>query len=393
MDGWDAEIGGKLPLPKGPEVRLFAGYYDYDNPLGADFPGAKGRLEVKTGSWLALDVEVFEDEELNDTNYFVGFRLQVPLSGGLGWQDVKEGLFSNRHRDLDQRMRPEMVIRDVRVHTEDSDWQEDLARRQVIRSVSEKRSTKRVVLADHITFVDGDTSGPEDGTNEQPYSTIQAGVDEAGANKTIFVYEAGGTAAGKPGPADGGGIYDEQVKLKDGQPLTSSVSWSSHGSGTYATKNRPVIRPTTVTREGTDGDSLTIENNSITAAGRRARGVWVEAYGSENLSLTIASNTISTSQSYARGIWIDGRNSDNLSSTTTNNTITTNAANADGMRFAGTPTTAITNSVTGNNLSINGALWGIEIRNDTHNSFSIPDLENNNDFDLGATALGRVRKY
>ncbi len=409
MDGWDAEIGGKLPLPKGPEIRLFAGYYDYDNPLGDDFSGGKGRLEVKTGSWLALDAEVYEDEALNDTSYFVGFRLQLPLTSDLNWQGLKDGLFSSQHRDLDQRMRSEMVARDVRVQTGESSWQEDLTRRQVQRRVSEKRSTIRVVLADHITFVDGDTSGVEDGTNERPYKKIQDGVDNAGANNTIFVYETGGTATGRPGAADGGSAYDEQVVLQEGQTLTSTVSWTSHGGGSYQTKQRPIIKPTAVNREesivrngntfsfapvvsmaadatvrrmaidateptfaayntdtyhvtsgifsnrgDTDGDSLLIENNTITASGRRTRGIWIDGYGAKNLSSTIVDNHISTGSRYTRGIWLEGGNSDNLSSTITKNTINTVGSIGTGIHIAIDDSTGLSSLVAENRISTTG---------------------------------------
>ncbi len=266
MDGWDAELGFKIPTGKGPEVRLYGGYYDYDNPLGDDLSGLKGRLELKTGKYFTLDAEVFEDEELNDSNYFVGFRLQVPLSGDLNWQKFKQGLFTTHHPGLDERMRSEMVMRDVRVQTQESDWQENEEKRQVdiAKSVSRHTTTstkttsssetigkpgetEKVKVADHITFVDGDTSGDEDGTNERPYKKIQDGVDNAGDNNTIFVYEAGGTATGKPGPGDGGGTYDEQVVLQEGQTLTSTVSWTSHGGGSYQTQNRPIVKPTEVT--------------------------------------------------------------------------------------------------------------------------------------------------
>ncbi len=251
LDGWDTEIGCKLPFPVGPEVRLFAGYYDYDNPLGEDLSGGRGRIEVRTGSWLTLDAEVFEDKELNDSDYFVGFRLQIPLSADLSWEGVKAGLLSTRHRDLDERMRGEMVVRDVRVQTKESDWQENRDRRLVTVSQVEKRRKERLLLADHITFVDGDNSrNGQDGTNENPYDTIQEGVDQAGENKTIFVYEKGGTVS-RPSPDDGGSSYDEQVVLQEGQTLTSTISWTTHGGGVYQTERRPVIRPTRVRVEKT----------------------------------------------------------------------------------------------------------------------------------------------
>ncbi len=379
MDGWDAEIGGKLPLPKGPEIRLFAGYYDYDNTLGDDFSGGKGRLEVRTGSWLSLDAEVFEDKDFNDTNYFVGFRLQVPLSSALSWQGLKEGLFSSQHRDLDRRMRSEMVVRDVRIQTEDSDWQEDLTRRQVQHRVSEKRSASRIVLADHITFVDGDTSGPADGTNERPYKKIQDGVDNAGVNNIIFVYETGGTATGKPVAGDGGGAYDEQVVLQEGQTLTSTVSWSDNGGGSYQTKQRPMIRPTAVTNEEETGISegntyfaapvismaadATVRRMAVdaTAPGfvtyhtdwyHRTPGIYSDQRGADNTGLAIEESTIVASGDEAYGIYINADHSTGFTSTIANNSITTSGYRAAGISIAGSYSTGLASTIADNSIIV-----------------------------------------
>ncbi|MDO5674932.1 MAG: inverse autotransporter beta domain-containing protein [bacterium] len=261
MDGWDTELGFKLPLPIGPEVRLFGGYYSYDNPFGDDVDGLKARLEIKTGPYLALDAEVFEDETLNGSNFFVGARLQIPLSRDLSWSKFVDGLVSMDHRSLDERMRSEMVQRDVRVQTKDSDWQEDASKRMVQKDtqVDERSSSTQrrqtIDLAKNITFVDKDnaTDTSQDGTNEHPYGDerggIQKAVDNAGENTTIFVYEAGGQVNGiSRDSSDVGGVYDEQVVMKPGQTITSEITFSGHPTQTsYATVNRPLIKPSTIT--------------------------------------------------------------------------------------------------------------------------------------------------
>ncbi len=400
MDGWDAEIGGKLPLPKGPEIRLFAGYYDYDNTLGDDFSGGKGRLEVKTGSWLSLDAEVFEDEDFNDTSYFVGFRLQVPLSSALSWQGLKEGLFSGQHRDLDRRMRSEMVVRDVRVQTEDSDWQEDLSRRQVKSSVSEKKTKERVVLADHITFVDGDTSGPEDGTNENPYSSIQAGVDNAGANNTIFVYETGGTATGKPGAGDGGGFYDEQVVLQEGQTLTSTVSWTSHGGGSYQTTNLPIIRPTTEPGSGWQTYTFGVWNTTAPVVAMAAEttvrrmavdtigltgfgpdwgatsGLYANINDSQNAGLRAEENQITTNQYGSIGIVFDTNVAQGSHIDLRANSIVTSGEIADAIVVDALSSNAVTLNISGGEITTEGPdVWGISLYADNSKAitFNVSD--------------------
>ncbi|PIE64422.1 MAG: hypothetical protein CSA26_08075 [Desulfobacterales bacterium] len=92
MDGWDLEIGFKIPTGSAPELRIFAGWYDYDNPLGGDISGIKGRLELQTGEYFTLDAEVFEDDNLNGSNYFLGFRLLIPLAADFIWQQFRQGV-------------------------------------------------------------------------------------------------------------------------------------------------------------------------------------------------------------------------------------------------------------------------------------------------------------
>lgn len=275
-------------------------------------------------------------------------------------------------------MRSELVRRDVRIQTQESGWREDKEKRQedVEKNVSQytaissrttsssetKKENEKVKVADHITFVGGDTNGLEDGSNEQPYRTIEAGVANAGENNTIFVYEKGGTATGKPGDADGGGSYDEQVVLREGQTLTSSIRWDG---GTYATKKMPVIKPTTVTKEesfkrgGKTYSSLSAvfmaANSSVrrmaidtTTAGFTAntgRYCFTSAISSHRgdttgESLTMESNRITAGGDYARGILVDGYRAEDLSSAITNNTITTEGKSVYGIWFqaqSGTP--------------------------------------------------------
>ncbi|HFD33455.1 MAG TPA: hypothetical protein ENJ28_12205, partial [Gammaproteobacteria bacterium] len=169
MDGYDAELGFLVPLPEAmPEWRIFGGYYSYDNDFGSDVRGVKGRMEIRTGPYLTLDGEVFEDEELNGTNYFVGFRLQIPLKGSYTWDEIKKGLTHSAHPDLRRRMYSDMVMRDVRVQKKESGPVEDrdrftrsetVASKVVNSKVEQETSSKHLEVASDISFVDGDSQG------------------------------------------------------------------------------------------------------------------------------------------------------------------------------------------------------------------------------------------
>ncbi len=131
LRGYDAEIGVKLPLAEtAPEVRVFVGHYDFESRYGEDIEGAKGRLEVRAGPYLTFDAEVFENDKLNDTDFFVGARLQVPFEGSNPFSGLGQ-LFKQREaRPFVDRMYTDMVMRDVHVQLEESGNREDKSRFQ-----------------------------------------------------------------------------------------------------------------------------------------------------------------------------------------------------------------------------------------------------------------------
>lgn len=372
MDGWDTELGFKLPLPIGPEVRLFGGYYSYDNPFGDDVDGLKARLEIKTGPYLALDAEVFEDETLNGSDFFVGARLQIPLSRDLSWSKFVDGLVSMDHRSLDERMRSEMVQRDVRVQSSESDWQENLAKREVdVQSSASTRTSKhskttvktvqtgtpgqttKITLADKITFVDKDNAADtsQDGTNEHPYGDerggIQKAVDNADENTTIFVYEAGGQVNGiNRDSSDVGGVYDEQVVMKPGQTITSEITFSGHPTQTsYATVNRPLIKPSTITYDKqvdkglamvdyaaavTMPENTSLRRMAVETSQNSASAVWVQPQlGSGTVLVDNSELHTSGSGSDAFISYLDQENLENL--TITGSNISTAGVEASGV--------------------------------------------------------------
>jgi hypothetical protein len=189
MEGFDAEIGVRLPLPDAlPVVRLFGGYYSFEDAFGKKVEGPKGRVEVRIGSFLTLDAEVFDDKELNGTSYYAGARFDTPfdLMALVSGANPFTGWNAPAQADLASRM-SEMVMRDPRVQTGESGPEENEGARQVEAAEVLSRGT-HTLLAD-VTFVNDDnTSGVEDGTAEHPYSEIQDGVDASGTNLNVYVF-------------------------------------------------------------------------------------------------------------------------------------------------------------------------------------------------------------
>jgi hypothetical protein len=126
LEGWNAEVGVLLPwVEQFCEVRVFAGGYSYDNPLGGDTAGFKARAEARVTKGITFDVEYWEDEQLVGGNWVGGVRVSVPFDfselcggrnpfagGGCIFAPVKSPTLRSR---MD-----EMVIRSHRVMTSNS---------------------------------------------------------------------------------------------------------------------------------------------------------------------------------------------------------------------------------------------------------------------------------
>ena len=240
LDGWDAEIGVKLPLNITPEVRVFGGWYDFDDPFSNNnqLEGYKARAEVRASQYLTFDAEVYEEAH-NGSDYFVGVRLEIPLKGKDTFRNLREKLWNSPKRTLRDRMNSEMVMRDVQIHTGISKPIENELARTVknkqkvevtTRTSESTTSTTRtgdVVAMDNITFVDADAPGGDTGTAEDPYKTVINAVNNAGAGGIVFVCEHGGGVCDLQG---GGGTYDETgnggtgITLLDDQIITSSLT-------------------------------------------------------------------------------------------------------------------------------------------------------------------------
>lgn len=361
MDGWDLELGFKFPNKSGPEMRLFGGYYDYQNPVGEDVNGLKGRFELRSGPYFTIDAELFENAELNKSNYFLGFRLQIPFHREHTWESFTEGLSSMEHRDLRKRIGSEMIMRDVRIQTKKTGPQEDLARRTV--EVEQKTSTKvigdsgkteKIVAATGITFVDKDNagSGSQDGTAENPYGDanggIQKGIDNAGANSTIFVSET-----------NDGSSYDEQVVMQEGQTLTSEITFSGGPgpNGSYKTSNSPLMRPIT------DGSSIITMSDNTTVHRMHVDATMADfdqaiyaGAGNSGRNITISETAIITGGGWEEAIIVENSNISNTNTIIINNLIGV-SGEAYGVSVHNSNSSESLMTISGNDISITDGGW------------------------------------
>ncbi len=258
MDGFDGEIGFLLPIPvvkDVADVKVFAGYYDYNSHYGDDITGMKGRLEIKPMPSLYLDAAWFEDKALLGSKYSVGARLSVPfdlanLSRGKNpFAGAMDGFKPGTAKPPFASRMTEMVVRDLHIRTDMSDPEEVVSDRRILEKklTSLDRKDFNLVLASGVTFVDDDNrSGVEDGSWENPYRQINTGVQSA-IGTMVYVRDAAQQ-------------YYENVVLREGLTL-----WGS-GAPIYGQGNRflggiyPVVNGMGI------GPAITLANH-VTVAG------------------------------------------------------------------------------------------------------------------------------
>ncbi len=334
MEGFDAEVGVLLPLPAAfPHARFFGGYYSFENPYGDRIEGPKGRVEIRIGSHLTLDAEFFDDDRLNDTRYFAGARLYAPFDLAALFTGSNPFAVNDTPASSSPASRMgEMVMRDMRVQTGESPFEENLGARQVtvVAALQTKyfSSTETFTLLDDVTFVDDDnTSRVEDGTAEHPFNVIQEGVNDSFGKKYVYVF---------------GGNYSSAtllsgVTLWGEGTAVAGYGGKQFGGGAYPTINgaSPAVTVASDTRvtgfhivnledQGIYGDDLTgsviIDNNIIDVATAFDNG-WVNGINllTDDAVVTIAGNVINSTGGYGNGIYLG--NNGSLTATISGNTI------------------------------------------------------------------------
>jgi hypothetical protein len=239
LEGYDVEVGVKLPyVDRFVETRVYVGYQSFENPFGDDFDGMKGRLELRVFPGLTIDAEYFDEEDLNETDYFVGLRAHLPfdIENMFRGENPFAGTvdrFKRQDTTVSDRM-TEMVMRDPKVNTTTSG---DFVEGRVFDR------SQDVLLTDSAVFVDAERAGAEmDGTYENPYDEIQRGVNRAYGDNIVVV-------------GDTEGPYNENVVVNDNVQLSGRFT----GNGEVQLGDRP-----TVLGDG-NGPTFTMGENTMVA--------------------------------------------------------------------------------------------------------------------------------
>ncbi len=232
LRGFDGEAGILLPdrftlFP----VRLYGGFYSFDNPYGEDLTGPKARIEARPFSFLLLDASWYQDEELLGSTWFLGARARMTIGGSSvtpgsskPLHDTKEGpktVAYNPHASFRARL-VERIPRNYQAVLTTSPFLENEARRQtsVSRFSQTDSSTGQITLASDLLFVDPSRSALGGaGSWQNPLSTIQDGANLAIANlgstgRIWTVWTQGGVGSYKENITVAGSVHFASSSLR-----------------------------------------------------------------------------------------------------------------------------------------------------------------------------------
>lgn len=256
LEGYDAEVGVRLPyLPEWLETRVFAGYYSFEGDYTSDIDGFRGRLEIRALPALTIDAELYENDELTGSDYFVGARANLPFDafelahGRNPFAGTSDQLKAAR-RTLRDRL-SEMVIRDPHIRLNESGHIEDAPAREV-KSDTDTR-TKKLLVMDDVSFVNDRNTGTENGTAEHPWSTVQEGVNGAFGQRNVYVWQ--GAAPYRENVV----IAANDVKLRgEGEPIYG------YGGRQYGGTRYPLLDGNV---GGVNGPSVRVKSNRVLIQG------------------------------------------------------------------------------------------------------------------------------
>lgn len=256
LEGYDAEVGVRLPyLPEWLETRVFAGYYSFEGDFTSDIDGFRGRLEIRALPALTIDAELYENDELTGSDYFVGARANLPFDafelahGRNPFAGTSDQLKAAR-RTLRDRL-SEMVIRDPHIRLNESGYIEDAPAREV-KSDTDTR-TKKLLVMDDVSFVNDRNTGMENGTAEHPWSTVQEGVDGSFGQRNVYVWQ--GAAPYRENVV----IAANDVKLRgEGEPIYG------YGGRRYGGTRYPLLDGNV---GGVNGPSVRVKSNRVLIQG------------------------------------------------------------------------------------------------------------------------------
>jgi hypothetical protein len=268
LRGMDYEAGLLVPLVSNIiETRLYMGGYYYHSKLGPSINGLQARVEARPIENFVIDAQINHDDTTN-TNAYFGMYVSVPFDiyGMIAHKKnplpkLKDALAIAKGPRKPRKRITDMVVRDI----------------DIVSASGSKTTTTTAVSG--LTFVDNSNAGAEDGSFENPYDTIQEGVNNAQGDMWVYVRE-------------GSGNYNENVVLADNVTLWGS-GYDSGYAGILPT-GYPIV-------DGAAANVITLADNNVVMGLDLRNGTGINAFntGTEaNISHNILTTDVATGFSF-----------------------------------------------------------------------------------------------
>ncbi len=173
LEGWDSEIGFLLPgdFSEKIDLRAFGGAYTYESDTLDAATGWSSRLQADIAKWLELGLKVTNDRVFDTT---VSFNVAMHFGGFRSQEHTK--------RSAIQRF-SEPVRRNLNVVSARSD----------IAAPGQVATDPGTGLPFIVAHVNGNHAGPFNGTVDNPFNTLGAGL---GSGADVVFVHAGSNFAG-----------------------------------------------------------------------------------------------------------------------------------------------------------------------------------------------------
>ncbi|MEA5418108.1 right-handed parallel beta-helix repeat-containing protein [Spirulina sp. CCNP1310] len=372
--GWDLEAGYPLWAWETGRIYSYWGVYGLNIPRNGRYLGMRGRLLGEFNHRWTAGITVSTDGHF-------GTQLTVKLGAILGGQSTKADPSPTVLARLGRGVERQEAIA--------LDHQQEVTT-TVIRDRLNDQIARNPVTGEFWRFlhVTGGAVGG-DGTFENPFGEVTAGVAIAQSAGNDVIYVNAGT---NPGMA--GFIIPDQVRVLSTGVVQSldiadvgQVQLPGSGTGTLPRLDGATITTGGFTGRVAMGNNSQLSGFNVITTGVNQRGV----IGVNVSNATIDRNNIRTEgNNQSHGISLHGNGGGTVSNTIiTGNRITTTGSNGEGMYLHANGGTIRNTTITGNGVeAVNFNSDGIFLRADNGGTFSGAMVANNTVTTAGSAARG-----
>jgi hypothetical protein len=349
LQGLDFEAGVPV-FDKYTKTRLYIGGYFYQSKLSKDVNGMRARTETSLTKWLSLDATFNSNVGGNKNEFYGGLRVTLAF-------DLSNLFGKHGKAFFSAPSNPE-------AH---NTYLEDRIFERVVRDIDiQSKTTTTQANGQRLVYVNDAAAAGGNGTLQNPYNTIPAGVTAAASGGQWVYVEGRNTTP-----------YAANLTLPNGITL-----WGSGYNGGFNGLPVSGIYPIINGNGSAAPYGIILGNNNavmgMQITGTTSAGIYSNSANNANISYNIVSNNS------GNGIELD-QSSGNLNATLKGNTVN---GNSDGIYLNTTGGGNITATLNGNMVSGNSSV-GIGLSSGSGLTATLTGNQvNNNDDGIEAVSIG-----